>query len=111
VLVDDAGPPDDRWARSARLAAVPALALAGRAQALDERLLAADGDALGVPPGGPAPGEPDLLDDPQAGLDHDHLLVDRDDRGVALLPGRDGGVDQRPPPSTGTRSTETSSTS
>ena len=40
--------------------------------------------------GGLPPDEMNLLGGPQTLLDHDHLLVEGDDRGVALLPHRDG---------------------
>ena len=42
--------------------------------------------------GGLPPDEMNLLGGPQPCLDHDHLLVQGDDRGVALLPHRDGGL-------------------
>jgi hypothetical protein len=57
---------------------------------LDHRLLAPEHDATRGVAGDPPLGEADLLDQAQALLDHDHLLVNGDDRDLALLPDQGG---------------------
>ena len=76
------------------------ISAAGYVEALHHRLLASQRDMLGCLPGGPPPGDADLLGGPQALLDHHHLLEEGDDRGLTLLPHRDGcfhpAVDRHP---------------